>query len=90
MKRLLNRLSNFILISFSLFLIIISLLVYNEINDLERIKLNKLENISTTSYIYSDDEVIVKEINDNFPYYVTYEDLSDNFINALKKAKTFF
>ena len=83
MKRLLNRLLHFILISFSLFLIIISLLVYNELNDLERIKLNKLENISTTSYIYSDDEVIVKEINDNFPYYVTYNDLSDNFINAL-------
>ena len=54
-----------------------------KVNDLERIKLNKLENISTTSYIYSNDEVIVKEINDNFPYYVTYNDLSDNFINAL-------
>ena len=83
MKRLINKISNFILISFSLLIIIFSLLVYNKLNDLSPIKLPELKNIPTTSYIYNDKDILVKEINDNFNYYVTYEDLSDDFINAL-------
>ena len=83
MKRLISKITNFILISFSLLLILTSLLVYNKLHDLETIKLTPLENISTTSYIYNNNDILVKEINDNFPYYVTYDDLSDDFINAL-------
>lgn len=83
MKRLINRLTNFILISFSLFVIIFSLIVYNEINSLEKIKLNPLINVSKKSYVYSNDDILIKEINDDFKYYVTYEELSDDFINAL-------
>ncbi len=83
MKRLINKILNFILISFSLLIIIISLIVYNEIHDLDNIKLKELKNIPTTSYIYSNDDILVKEINDNFEYYITYDDLSDDFINAL-------
>ena len=83
MKRLINKITNFILISFSLLIILISLLVYNELNNLNKIKLTPLINIPKTSYIYNQNDVLVKEINDNFPYYVTYEELSDDFINAL-------
>ena len=42
-----------------------------------------LININNKSYIYSNDLTLIKEINDDFKYYVTYDDLSDNFINAL-------
>ncbi len=83
MKRLIYKFLNFILISFSLFAIIFSIFVYNEINDLEKIKLPTLENKTMTSYIYNNDDVLIKKINDDFEYYVTYDDLSDNFINAL-------
>ena len=82
MKRL-SKVINFILISFSLFLIIISSLVINDLSKLEPIKLKELKNINNKSYIYSDDLTVIKEINDDFKYYVTYDDLSDNFINAL-------
>lgn len=83
MKRLINKIANFILISFSLFTIIISFIVYNNLNNLEKIKLTPLENIHTTSYIYSENNTLIKEMNNNFEYYVTYDDLSDDFINAL-------
>jgi len=83
MKRLLNKIANFILISFSLFIILISILVFNNINNIEKIRLAPLENVSTTSYIYSNNDVLVKEMNNNFKHYVTYDDLSDDFINAL-------
>ena len=82
MKRL-NRIINFILISFSLSLILLSTLIINEITKLDNIKLTPLININNKSFIYSDDNTIIKEINDDFKYYVTYDDLSDNFINAL-------
>lgn len=83
MKRLINKISNFILISFSLLIIILSLLVYNTINDIEKLKLEPLINKDTTSYIYSEKDILVKEINSNFKHYVTYDELSDDFINAL-------
>ena len=82
MKRL-SKVINFILISFSLSLIIISSLVINDLSKLEPLKLKELKNINNKSYIYSDDLTVIKEINDDFKYYVTYDDLSDNFINAL-------
>ena len=82
MKRL-SKVINFILISFSLFLIIISSLVINDLSKLEPLKLKELKNINNKSYIYSNDLTVIKEINDDFKYYVTYDDLSDNFINAL-------
>jgi len=83
MKRLISSVFNFILISFSLLIILLSLIVYNKLNSLEKLKLTPLVNISTTSYIYSKDDILIKEINDNFEYYVTYNELSDDFINAL-------
>ena len=83
MKRLINRISNFILISFSLLIFLISLFVYNELHNLERIKLEPLVNVQTKSSIYANDNILIKEINNNFNYYVTYDELSDDFINAL-------
>ena len=64
MKRL-NRIINFILISFSLSLIIISSLVINDLSKLEPLKLKELKNINNKSYIYSDDLTVIKEINEN-------------------------
>ena len=61
MKRL-SKVINFILISFSLFLIIISSLVINDLSKLEPIKLKELKNINNKSYIYSDDLTVIKEI----------------------------
>ena len=83
MKRLINRFLNFILISFSLLIFLISLFIYNEIHNLERIKLEPLVNVQTKSSIYANDNILIKEINNNFNYYVTYDELSDDFINAL-------
>ena len=82
MKRL-NRIINFILISFSLSLILLSTLIINEITKLNNVILTPLTNINNKSFIYADDDTLIKEINDDFKYYVTYDDLSDNFINAL-------
>ena len=82
MKRL-NRIINFILISFSLSLILLSTLIINEITKLDNVILTPLININNKSFIYADDDTLIKEINDDFKYYVTYDDLSDNFINAL-------
>jgi len=80
MKRLISSVFNFILISFSLLIILLSLIVYNKLNSLEKLKLTPLVNISTTSYIYSKDDILIKEINDNFEYYVTYNELSDDLL----------
>ena len=65
MKRL-SKVINFILISFSLFLIIISSLVINDLSKLEPLKLKELKNINNKSYIYSNDLTVIKEINDDF------------------------
>ena len=83
MKRLLSKTFNFILISFSLLVIILSIFVYNTINDLEKLKLEPLINKETTSYIYSEKDILIKKINSNFKHYITYDELSDDFINAL-------
>lgn len=82
-KKGINVFFTLLLISF-LFIFFYSIFyLKNLYNNLPQIKLQKQYNSDYTSYLLNNDDNIVKTINNSIDYIIEYEDLADDFVNAL-------